>query len=425
MKVLEHDSSLPSSFKNMNYGVVIHRNFKILKADQGYATYLGYESVDDILRIPSLLDLIHPSEHQRVKDNYQKLISGEVDPSVQIFQNLNAKKELVTVMTLEYVTQYKGEVALQVTVIDISEHVENQRRLLETEERYKELVEGALQAILVHDNFKPIFCNQAYADLLGFSSISDVLALESILDLIPDENRASAINEYNELISGEIESAKYDARGYDSDGEIIWVNIFGKCIHWNGKPVVQVSFMDITEQHLLREQIKFRATYDGLTSILNRTSISEQTENLIKLAKAGQTPLSCILIDIDHFKLVNDQYGHCCGDKVLIEFTKLCQTSLRGADLFGRWGGEEFLIILPETSPENSVKLADRIRKKIELLPITIPSTAKPINITVSMGVSILNKTNKNLHSMVSQADKCLYKAKNKGRNQVLYQEND
>ncbi len=421
MQVINHCKGLPASFENMNYGVVVHRNFTILDADEGYLKYLGFTCREELQKLTSLLDLIHPSDHQQAQENYRKLMTGELAPSVQIFQNLTANHDLNTVMTLEHIIDFDGEKALQVTVIDISEHVENQKRLLETEERYKELVEGSLQAMLVHDNFKPVFCNQAYAELIGLNSIDEVFQLDSILSLIPIEDQENAIQEYTDLIEGKIESTKYDARGYNSSGDTIWVDVFGKRIRWDGKAVVQVSFMDITEQHLLREQIRFRATYDGLTKVLNRTSISEQAENLIKLSNASKTSLACLLLDIDDFKWINDTYGHGCGDKVLVEFTQFCQKSLRGSDLFGRWGGEEFLIILPDTTADNAMRLANRIRENTANLVINIKGHKEPIHFTVSMGLALLCPNEKNLQSLVSKADKGLYVAKGSGKNQVIY----
>jgi len=136
-------------------------------------------------------------------------------------------------------------------------------------------------------------------------------------------------------------------------------------------------------------------------------------EEILK-AKRYNTPLSIIYFDIDHFKQINDTYGHKKGDFILKEVSKIILQNIRKTDIFGRWGGEEFIIILPFTNLENALILAEKLRKKIE------EHDFDGINITISFGVTEL-KIDDNADTLINRADEALYKAKNKGRNRVCY----
>jgi len=119
------------------------------------------------------------------------------------------------------------------------------------------------------------------------------------------------------------------------------------------------------------------------------------------------------MIDIDHFKQVNDSFGHMAGDVVLVELAELFKTSIRSADIVGRWGGEEFMVILPDTDENGAVELAEKIRRKV-----SENRFPKQDGITISLGVSVFNDDT-SVDTIIYRADQALYLAKNKGRNQV------
>ena len=149
-------------------------------------------------------------------------------------------------------------------------------------------------------------------------------------------------------------------------------------------------------------KIKKLVEYDELTHILNRRGVLGKIENV----KTG----SILFLDIDYFKKINDTYGHEFGDFVLSEIGKILQNTFRKSDIIGRWGGEEFIIILPETSYEDALKLAEKLRKTIE------NHNFKDVKVTISVGVS---EYTGNFENSLKRADEALYKAKNSGRNQV------
>lgn len=162
------------------------------------------------------------------------------------------------------------------------------------------------------------------------------------------------------------------------------------------------------------------AITDSLTEIWNRRRISELAQREFNRACRYNRPFSLIIFDIDTFKKVNDTYGHAVGDQVLKIIAKTVLGSLRKVDFFGRWGGEEFLIILPEIEVKTAINVAERLRKCIA--KTVIPLEEKSLQVTVSIGVASYQPADKEIDDILQRADQALYHAKNQGRNQVSYQ---
>lgn len=169
----------------------------------------------------------------------------------------------------------------------------------------------------------------------------------------------------------------------------------------------------LSRENLLRELEK-RANHDQLTGLLNRGCIEERLSSEIKRSNRYENELSVILFDIDHFKQINDQFGHDVGDEVLKQVARRAEASIRSVDLIGRWGGEEFLVILVETDHASAKHVAENIRRLIES---DVYETNKPV--TISAGVACYLKGDSS-GSLVKRADIALYKAKEQGRNQVV-----
>jgi two-component system, sensor histidine kinase LadS len=171
-----------------------------------------------------------------------------------------------------------------------------------------------------------------------------------------------------------------------------------------------------TELNLAREKAEFQATIDSLTGIYNRRGLLEKAEREVKLALRSGRPLSVVMLDIDHFKRVNDAHGHARGDKVLRDLASSVGRDMRSTDLFGRVGGEEFLLVLPDTSRESAVQLAERLREHIaKEVSVGVP----PMPVTASFGVAWITGSSRDLDRLQSEADSALYRAKQKGRNRV------
>ncbi|WP_220465595.1 diguanylate cyclase [Colwellia sp. BRX10-3] len=177
---------------------------------------------------------------------------------------------------------------------------------------------------------------------------------------------------------------------------------------------------DVTELYKLKEEFKKLANTDPLTNLYNRRFFTEQAEKEYHRAKRYSLSLTIFTIDIDHFKSINDKFGHPAGDQVLIEVAKQLKASLRQTDILARIGGEEFSILLPETSAQAAMVLAERIRNEQNKLTI-MGDWQGEIKLSVSIGVSSIISNDESFDTMFSRADKALYQAKNYSRNKVMY----
>ena len=353
-----------------HYGVVIHRDFKPLYADDNYARFLGYQNGNDILALPSLLPLIASHEQQKVLQEYHAIMAGSKKPGGRTCFNTDKDGNEFFVLAVDHVVEWLGQPAMQVTIIDLSHHVETQARLQASEERYRELVEGSIQGILVHKNFRPLFCNQAYAQIFGFDDEQALMRQETILPLIASSYHLQSHQDNHALLNGEKEAIKAEVKGIRTDGSTVWLNLLSRSIQWNGAQAVQVTAIDITEQQLLRKQLEHRANYDVLTNLLNRRAVMELLEKRFAYDLLHANPLCCVLIDFDNFKQINDRHGHHTGDEVLKLFASSCQSSIRKSDIIGRWGGEEFVLILPNTDVGQAAALAGRLCESIARLRV-------------------------------------------------------
>jgi len=175
---------------------------------------------------------------------------------------------------------------------------------------------------------------------------------------------------------------------------------------------------DISERKVLESELTRLAVTDPLTGAYNRRYIVEAGAREAERARRYGTPFSILVIDIDFFKSVNDTYGHAVGDTALQSFTQLCRKMLRRSDFFGRMGGEEFAVLLPQADLKRSHALAERIREGV--MGMAIDTAKGPITITASIGVAQMSGTETEFAETLGRADKALYQAKKTGRNKVV-----
>lgn len=169
--------------------------------------------------------------------------------------------------------------------------------------------------------------------------------------------------------------------------------------------------------HVAMNELELRrlASTDGLTGVSSRRAFKEEAGKFVALARRHRSALSCITFDLDHFKSVNDTYGHAAGDQVLSAVSQLVAGQLRRTDLFGRLGGEEFAVLLPHTDQHRAYDAAEKLRTTIRTLKI--PGSHPPIAVSASLGVASLDPVGDDIDSLLQKADEALYAAKRAGRN--------
>lgn len=170
---------------------------------------------------------------------------------------------------------------------------------------------------------------------------------------------------------------------------------------------------EIETRAMMQEELKRQAATDILTGLRNRRAFKEFAEMELKRAGRYGTPLSLVMFDLDHFKQINDTFGHHAGDEVLVHVALLIGERIRASEILARWGGEEFILLLPQTRLEEAVHLSNELRERLHTHAFPAVGT-----VTASFGVTQFEKGN-SLDSMLHRADIALYRAKDNGRNQV------
>jgi diguanylate cyclase (GGDEF)-like protein len=167
----------------------------------------------------------------------------------------------------------------------------------------------------------------------------------------------------------------------------------------------------------LFQEVQGLAFTDSLTGLQNRRSLFELGRIEFARSQRMNRPFACFMLDLDHFKKINDEYGHPVGDLVVREFAQCCKRSVREVDLIGRYGGEEVVIFLPETDSDTALQVAERLREAIEKMPVRL--SGQELHITVSIGISRSDENTLELETLIARADQAMYIAKHKGRNRV------
>ncbi len=170
----------------------------------------------------------------------------------------------------------------------------------------------------------------------------------------------------------------------------------------------------------LEQTLNQLASRDSLTQCWNRRMIDELFDSTLAEARRKETPICVMMVDIDHFKAINDNYGHALGDTALQHMVAILNQNLREYDQVGRYGGEEFIVVLPTTDRDSAWGIAERVRSAVEYQPTAL-NDGREISMTVSIGLALFDpKRDADRRSLMERADQALYKAKRSGRNRII-----
>ena len=261
--------------------------------------------------------------------------------------------------------------------------------------------------------------NRKFTELFGYTS-EEILGKQTAI-LTPSLEKFEEYKQYFvQTKDGIIKSEELEYK--KKDGTLFWVKLEGNPIHKNAEEVLILwSFIDITKEVYYRNELKRLASIDPLTSLYNRRYFGELAKTVMTLAKRSNLAFSIIMIDIDKFKNINDTYGHKVGDEVIVALAKTLKKNVRKSDIVSRWGGEEFVILLPQTDLEGAINIAEKLRKNVQNLSIEI-TDYETIAFTASFGVATADLlSDLDVETVINKADKALYLAKEHGRNRVEF----
>ena len=230
----------------------------------------------------------------------------------------------------------------------------------------------------------------------------------------------------NETILRTVETAIGNAEPFSieypitrKDGRKIWVWERGRGVEGEGGLVLEGIILDISDRKELEDELSELATRDPLTGVLNRREVTRLLEEEIARAKRYDRGLALLWIDFDHFKTINDDYGHAAGDSVLKAASALLTGNVRSVDSVGRFGGEEFIVLLPEMDRREALETAERLRRLVSDAPQPL-GNGNSVALTISIGVSVFPEHGDGADALCAVADRAMYQAKTDGRNQVV-----
>lgn len=237
------------------------------------------------------------------------------------------------------------------------------------------------------------------------------------LELAPNsETAADSTREDHAVITGEDITKEQHTTLPLTGEECYRVVIKRRCINVDGEPVIFGLHHYITRWKIEALEFQNLSWKDPLTGIANRRHFTEEAGKAVALAERSKMPLVLAMLDLDHFKRVNDRYGHPVGDEVLVEMVRRCLICLRNSDTMGRWGGEEFIVLFPLTSLDAGLQACERLRAA--MADTAFETSAGQLAITLSCGLAE-RKPGEKLELLIERADAALYEAKHRGRNRV------
>ena len=251
-----------------------------------------------------------------------------------------------------------------------------------------------------------IYASKAFEEISGYSK-SELLGRNHRILKDPEMPDSLFKNLWKTITKGD--DWHGEIRNIAKNGNYYWVDVhISPNYDQNGN---MISYTAVRQDITDKKRIEELSITDQLTGLFNRRHLDNILKQNTDLHDRYKNPFSVVIVDIDHFKSINDIYGHQIGDKVLIEFATILKNNSRSTDIAGRWGGEEFLIILPNTNQDEACAVAEKMRFQIAQYSF---DTVGPK--TASFGVSQFSL---NIHETISRADEALYQAKNEGRNKV------
>jgi len=306
-----------------------------------------------------------------------------------------------------------------------------EKTLRDSEVRYRSLFEQSGDAIFILKAEGPqigkiLSANGAACQMYGYTE-DEFLGL-SITDLATPEHAAKAPKRIKRVLEGE--TLRIEIAHRKKNGEVFPVEVTASRMQIDGKKFVMVMYRDISkrkeaeeDRDVLIRELQHLSQTDGLTGLFNRQHLDKRILEEMERARRYSNPLSLIIFDIDHFKKINDSYGHIIGDKMLQAAASLIRDTFRTTDIAGRFGGDEFVIVLVQTDLALGMQVAERLRARIEQEKIPI-NDCQTAGFSVSLGICQFDESLTRAEDFIAKADAALYEAKRNRRNAVYKVEN-
>jgi diguanylate cyclase (GGDEF)-like protein/PAS domain S-box-containing protein len=369
---------------------------------------------------------VHPDDLQRIQKEFVALLGKDnTKKSVEyryLCKDGSYKMIALTAINLSIDPTING---VLMNYRDITEQKKAEEALKMSEEQYRNLVDFLPSGVMVYRAGKIILANQTIARVFGANDPSELIGTALVERVHPDYVDSMTnlvrklIQESGETPWGEVKLLRMDGSSFDAE-----VSVMTSIYHYS--PVLISVINDITERKQAEEQIRLMnaelqslAVTDFLTKLPNRRYLIERGDEEFKRSRRYHQALTFFMIDIDHFKDINDRFGHEAGDQVLQQIAAILKSNLREIDIPARVGGEEFVVMLVNTTLKDATCLAERIR--VAIAETVYHAQSQEIRCTASLGVALLSDDMVDLDKLMRTADDAMYRAKQAGRNRVMY----
>ncbi len=369
---------------------------------------LGYTAEDFTSGRISYSDLIHPEDVDRVAHEVEVYSEGGVPYWEHEHYRVRTKYG-VYIWVYDYtvpVRDAEGNITSYIGyILDVSEkHYEW--------ELFRTLAEAAPIGIFLRCDFKLVYANKKLAEITGYS-VEELLRFQDISDIVYEKDKPRFQEIIKQRLQGKTGLLTYELRIRTKKGSLRWVSVSSNLINYKGKKCSIGSVMNISEKKRYERKLERLSTRDPLTGAYNRRAVEEFIKEELEKAVSEGSEFGLIIIDIDNFKDINDTYGHIVGDNALKHVAGVIGATVRRSDIFGRWGGDEFIILLPTSDIDRVKQIANRVQRAISHNKLN-----DNIELHVSVGASTYRRGD-SMESLLRRADTALYRAKELGKNRV------
>ncbi|MCO5355936.1 sensor domain-containing diguanylate cyclase [Acidovorax kalamii] len=364
-------------------------------------------------------DFVHPIDQVRSSNRIQQVAvpgqAGRPNKSSE-FRIRTARGNLRMVLISSVATEWDGAPAVLMCGLDMTHQSEIEAQLRESEQNFRRLFDS-LQDVYYRTNAQGVVqhVGPGVRRVLGYEPHEiEGRTAESYYPHSSDRDAFKAAI----LADGEV--SDFPGQMVRRDGQVIDISISSHALydHAGNFAGVEGIYRDVTQRKNLERELQRLATTDMLTGIANRRAFLETAESAYAHSCHSGEPLTLLMLDLDHFKAINDRYGHLEGDRALVAFAQAVKSQLRASDAVGRLGGEEFGVLLPLTTLAEGLEAAHRILQSVRALQLN-DDTGQAYRITTSLGVGAFRQSDRSLRDMLDRADQALYLAKHRGRDQI------